>query len=228
MKRWKWSTSWALVWGFFLLVGGIILYTGYLSTLYLSSQERTPMITNETDQAVSAPTAHDPEAGGTALIMQTQTGEMTADDQASVSNSSKNNQEIPREQNLKDFSCPVHGSPLRSVGNYYSEAFDNYLFHAGMDYAEPEGTVIRATHGGKVIFSGADPILGQKVTLDCGEGWLVTYGSLVNLRVQVGKTVETQDALGQVGLFTAAESESDQPQLHYEVWHGDEVQRSVP
>ena len=211
MNRWKGYTSWALVWGFFLLVGGMILYTGYLGTLYFSSQERTPMITNETDQAVSARTAHDPEAGGTALIMQTQTGKMTAIDQAS-----------------KDFPCPVHGSPLRSVGNYYSEAFDNYLFHAGMDYAEQEGTMIRATHGGKVIFSGADPILGQKVTLDCGEGWLVTYGSLVNLRVQVGKTVETQDALGQVGLFTAAVSESDQPQLHYEVWHGDEVQRLVP
>jgi len=209
MNRWKGSTSWALVWGFFLLVGGMILYTGYLGTLYFSSQERTPMITNETDQAVSARTANDPEAGGTALI----------------TNSSKKDQEIPGEQNLKDFPCPVHGSPLRSVGNYYSEAFDNYLFHAGMDYAEPEGTMIRATHGGKVIFSGADPILGQKVTLDCGEGWLVTYGGLVNLRVQVGKTVEPQDALGQVGLFTAAESESDQPQLHYEVWHGDEVQR---
>ncbi|MFZ3131934.1 MAG: M23 family metallopeptidase [Desulfosporosinus sp.] len=165
------------------------------------------MLTTETDQAMSARTAHDPEAGGTALIMQTQTGEMTADDQAS-----------------KNFPCPVHGRLLRNVGNYYSEAFDNYLFHAGVDYAEPEGTMIRATHGGKVIFSGADPILGQKVTLDCGEGWLVTYGSLDNLRVQVGETVEIQDALGQVGFYSAAESESDQPQLHYEVWHGDEVQ----
>ena len=223
MNRWKGFTSWALVWCFFLLVGGMILYMGYLGTKYYSSQEKTPIRTNEIDQAVSV-CAHDPEIGKTALIMQTKTGEMTADDQASVSNSPKNDQEIPREQNLKDFPCPVHGSLMRSVGNYYFEAFDNYVFHAGMDYAEPEGTMIRATHGGKVVFSGADPILGQKVTLDCGEGWLVTYGGLVNLRVQVGKTVETHDALGQVGLFSAAESESDQPQLHYEVWHGDEVQ----
>jgi murein DD-endopeptidase MepM/ murein hydrolase activator NlpD len=208
MNCWKGSTSRAMIWGFFLILGGMILYSGYRSTLYFSSQERTPMITNQTDQAVSALTAHNPKAGGTALTMQTQTKEMTADDHAS-----------------KDFPCPVHGSLLRNVGNYYSEAFDNYLFHAGMDYAEPEGTMIRATHGGKVIFSGADPILGQKVTLDCGEGWLVTYGSLVNLRVQVGETVEIEDALGQVGFYSAAESESDQPQLHYEVWHGDEVQR---
>lgn len=208
MNRWKGPRSWALVWIFFLLVGGMILYAGYLGTLYFSSQEKTTMITNEADQAVSASTTHDPEAGGTGLIMQTQTEEMTSNDPL----------------NIKDFPSPVQGNHLRSVGNYYSEAFDNYLFHAGMDYAEPEGTVIRATHGGKVIFSGADPILGQKVTLDCGEGWLVTYGGLVNRRVQVGETVETQDALGQVGFFTVAESESDQPQLHYEVWHGDEIQ----
>lgn len=228
MNRWKGPTRWALVWGFFILVGGMIFYTGYLGTEYSSSQERTPVISNETERAMTASTAQEPEhEAGTeeALIKQTQTEEITENDQASVTNSSKSDQKIPREQNLKDFPCPVQGNPLRSVGNYYSEAFDSYLFHAGMDYAEPEGTVIRATHGGKVIFSGADPILGQKVTLDCGEGWLVTYGGLDNLRVQVGETVETQKAIAQVGFFTAAESESGQPQLHYEVWHGDEVQR---
>lgn len=222
MNRRKGSKSWALVWGFFLLVGGMILYTGYLGALYYSSQESTPMMTNETDQAVSVSTAQafEPEVGAETLMIQNQIAEMTADDQERVSISSTTDQE----KNLKNFSCPVHGNPLRSIGNYYSEAFANYLFHAGVDYAEPEGTMIRATHGGKVIFAGADPILGQKVILDCGEGWLVTYGGLDNLRVEVGKTVETQDALGQIGFFTAAESESGQPQLHYEVWHGDEVQ----
>jgi murein DD-endopeptidase MepM/ murein hydrolase activator NlpD len=158
--------------------------------------------------------------------MQNQTVKITADVQENVLISSNIDQEIPR-KNLKNFPSPVQGSILRSVGNYYFEAFDDYSFHAGIDYAEPEGTVIRATHGGKVIFAGADPILGQKVILDCGEGWLVTYGGLDNLRVQVGKTVENQEALGQVGLFTAAESESNQPQLHYEVWHGDEVQKPL-
>jgi murein DD-endopeptidase MepM/ murein hydrolase activator NlpD len=223
MKCWKWST-WNLVWGFFLLVGGMFFYTGYVGTIYFSSQERTPMITKEIEQAALAQIEQDVMAEETTLFRQAQVGRMTSDDQTTVTSSFKNDQEIQREQTIKDFPSPVQGSPLRHVGNYYFEDFDVYRFHAGIDYAEPEGTVIRVTHGGKVIFSGPDPILGQKVTLDCGEGWLVTYGGLVNLRVQVGETVETQDALGQVGLFTAAESESDQPQLHYEVWHGNEVQ----
>lgn len=227
MKRWRGSTSWTLVWGFLLLVGGMIFYTSYLGPIYLSSREKTSLITNET-KAVLARNEHDPEAGGTASTMQNQTGEETADDQLSLSNNAKRDQAIPRKQNLTDFPCPVNGSILRGVGNYYSEAFDSYFFHAGIDYAEAEGTMIRATHGGKVIFSGADPILGQKVTLDCGGGWLVTYGGLVNLQVQIGEIVETQDTLGQVGLFAVGETESDQPQVHYEVWHGDEMQKLAP
>ena len=212
MKRWKGYISWPLICGFFLLVGVIIFYTGYFRPLSNASQENTPVITTpETVQVVTPNPADDQEVGVTALKTQTQTGDIAEEVQTS-----------------KDFPCPVQGSPLRWPGNYYAGAFDSYLFHAGTDYAEPEGTVIRATHGGKVIFSGEDPILGHKVTLDCGQGWLVTYGGLVNLQVQVGQTIETQAALGQVGLFKAGESESDQPQLHYEVWHGDEVQREVP
>jgi len=207
MNRWKWSTSWALVWSVFITMGSMIIYTGYSDAVYSTSQERTPMISNEPDQAQSELTVHEPEIRVTALTRQAKTGKMTEDNLT-----------------LKDFPCPVQGIPLRSVGNYYSEVFDSYLFHAGIDYREPEGTMIRATHGGKVIFSGGDQILGQKVTLDCGEGWIVTYGGLDNLRVQVGETIETLDALGQVGFYTAPEGESDQPQLHYEVWYRDEVQ----
>jgi len=179
------------------------LYNGYLRTLDTTTQERAT-ITYEPDQDVLT---------------------RSVDEQlASPSDNSKNEQNIPREQTLKDFPCPVQGIALRGVGNYHSEVFDNYLFHTGQDYAQSEGTMIRVTHGGKVIFSGADHILGQKVTLDCGGGWIVTYGGLDNLRVKVGDIVKNQDALGQVGFYTCAESNSDQPQLHYEVWRGSEVQ----
>ena len=226
MNRWKGSKSWALLGIAFLLIGGIILYSGYIGTLSSSTQERVRMMTNETEQLVTASTVREPEAGSgsEALMTQKQTAEMTVDDQGSLSISSNIAQGISKEKNLKNFPSPAQGNPRRSVGNYYSKVFANYLFHAGVDYAEPEGTIIRATQGGKVIFAGADPILGQKVILDCGEGWLVTYGGLDNLRVEVGKMVETKDALGQISFFAAAESDSGQPQLHYEVWHKDEVQ----
>jgi len=208
MNRWKsLSKSWIMVWGVTFIVGGLIYYTGYQSTLAQSSQERAQKITSEKAHAVSAQVQ-------VPAAVASQGGPVQPDP-------------VKKILSIKDFPSPVDGRILRSVGNYYSESFEDYLFHAGTDYAESEGTMIRATRGGKIVFAGPDAILGQKVTLDCGEGWIVTYGGLDNLRVQEGETVGLRWALGQVGFFPASEGESDQPQLHYEVWHGNEVQRPL-
>lgn len=127
-------------------------------------------------------------------------------------------------KSIKDFQSPIQGGLIKTAGNYYSEALQAYLFHAGTDYAQTEGAVIRVKHSGKVIYAGPDPILGQKVELDCGEDWSVIYGGLENLRVKEGDQVEVNQAIGQVGYYANADGVKDQPQLHFEVWHGDEVQ----
>lgn len=124
----------------------------------------------------------------------------------------------------QDFPSPVQVEPLREVGNYYSDNLNAYLFHAGNDYPLTEGAVIRATHKGKVTFAGPDPILGQKVEIDCGENWHVVYGGLDNLRVQQGSEVGVNDILGQIGYFPGADGVNDRTQLHYEVWNGDKAQ----
>lgn len=127
-------------------------------------------------------------------------------------------------KSIKDFPSPVRGVPLKGTGNYYSESLQAYLFHAGTDYVQSEGAVIRVKHAGKVTYAGPDPILGGKVEIDCGEDWSVIYGGLENLRVKEGDRVEVNQALGQIGYYPGADGVKDQPQLHYEVWHGDEVQ----
>jgi len=224
MNRWKWNRSWILVWVSSLLIGGLILYIGYQSVLYESSQEKSQ--TTKTVQTVTAKVpmsaSEEPRDGKVAGIS-TQTGERTTVDDAQLK-VSKNSSAVTK-LNIKDFPSPVQGKVLRSVGNYYSEVLDSYLFHGGMDYAEPEGATIRATHGGKVVFAGQDPVLGQKVTLDCGGGWLVTYGGLDNLSVKSGDTIKTLERIGQVGFYPGAEGSSHQSQLHYEVWHDGDVQR---
>lgn len=125
---------------------------------------------------------------------------------------------------IKDFPSPIQVEPFRGVENYFSENLSAYLFHAGRDYPLAEGAVIRATHGGKVTFAGADPILGQKVEVDCGEDWRVVYGGLDNLRVQQGDIIEDNDILGQIGYYSGADGINDRTQLHYEVWKGDQAQ----
>lgn len=124
---------------------------------------------------------------------------------------------------LADFPSPVQGPVLRAVGNYYSEEIKDYLYHTGTDYLQAEGAMITATRGGTVTYAGPDPFLGQKVEIDCGEGWFVTYGCLDNLRVKTGDKVEPGVILGQVALDGGPDAMSGQTQLHYEVRYGDEV-----
>ncbi|SHH21159.1 M23 family metallopeptidase [Desulfosporosinus lacus] len=236
MKRWHIAKDWVLVWGFAFILAGLILYIGYLSSGAEISIEKPQKLTNESAHAVSASPAIKTEKNNGA------NGVSVTESEQMMTNSLNQDPELQEEIKLvlgeknlvnasigiKDFPSPVNGKPIRNVGNYYSKAFGNYVYHAGLDYALSEGTMIRATHGGTVIEAGPDPIQGQKVTLDCGEGWIITYGGLDNLRVQEGEFIETQGALGQVGLFPGSEGESDQPQLHYELWHNGQVQRIVP
>lgn len=254
MNRWKGSYSWLGVWGVTLVVSGLILYSGYQRALTEDSREKAAAEqkqaqaqekaqekeSNETAQGIDHALEAGVEEGQAALAQPDQTAAKSPSATNTSKASAQEAQEIREGLNLvmgqskstknslslQDFPCPVKGTPLRTVGNYYSEEMKDYLFHAGVDYAEPEGTMVRATHGGKVIFAGLDPVLGQKVTLDCGEGWTVTYGGLENLRVKVGDIVQAQSALGQVGFSSGAEG--GEKRLHYEVWHNDLVQNPLP
>lgn len=77
-------------------------------------------------------------------------------------------QEQKAKLSVKDFPSPATGEHIREVGNYYSENLDTYLFHAGTDYALPEGAVIRATHEGKVTLPGLIPFWVRKWRLTAG------------------------------------------------------------
>ncbi len=231
MNRWRFHKRWTVIGSLSFLFGGLILYGGYQSSLSDLSPGIPQTITNEAAH-VSSPTAQDVKTRGTNhKYAQQEDSAISLDQEHEFQEALKlvfgkvNTGNKPLE--LKDFPSPVHGKTLRNVGNYDSETFGDYRFHAGVDYAVLEGTVIRATHGGIVVFSGLDPMLGQKVVLECGEGWQVTYGNLDNLRVQEGEIIKTHTALGQVGILPGAESESGQPQLHYEVWHESQIQRPL-
>lgn len=216
MNRWKGYLSWILVWSCTLLIGGLILRIGYLDATSNRPQGREQLTMRQEAKTTMT------KQGITSPQQKSETGTKVLD-------SKTQNPEGPKRlmQTYKDFPSPVQGKLLKGVGNYYFETLESYMFHPGQDYLEPEGTIIRATHQGKVVFAGIDPLLGQKVELDCGQGWMVTYGGLDNLRVKVGQTVEKQGVLGQVGFSPGAEGMNNQTHLHYEVWDGNNVQSMV-
>ena len=115
-----------------------------------------------------------------------------------------------QKRTVEEFTSPVAGAPILKTH-----------LQMGTDYAQAEGAVIRSNMKGQVIYAGSDPVLGEKVVIDCFEGWRVVYGGLTNLRVKAGDQVDINKAIGQIGYYPNANEGINRPHLHYEVWQRD-------
>lgn len=209
--------GWKRGWAYFMMLTII----GLASLTYgLARLEQVPSGREVVGQAIAAKD----QQTVTEAVSETSDLDKPVVRQEEINKADVNKQDQKTKQSVKDFPSPALGEHIREVGNYYSENMDTYLFHAGTDYALPEGAVIRATHEGKVTFAGADPILGEKVEIDCGDNWRVVYGGLENLRVHQGDVIERNEVLGQIGYYPGADGVNDRTQLHYEVWSEDEAQ----
>jgi murein hydrolase activator len=86
------------------------------------------------------------------------------------------------------------------------------LVRTGMEIAAPEGTSVRAIHGGTVGYAEGYTGLGTLVILDHGGNNYSLYGYLLSLSVQRGEVVEAGAEVGRVG-----PSPAGPPQLYFEV-----------
>ena len=86
------------------------------------------------------------------------------------------------------------------------------LLRSGMEIAAPEGTVVRAVHGGTVGYAEGYTGLGTLVILDHGGNNFSLYGYLLSLSVQRGEIVEAGGEIGRVG-----PSPAGPPQLYFEM-----------
>ena len=86
--------------------------------------------------------------------------------------------------------------------------------HEGIDLLAPEGSAVRASAAGKVIFAGQGPeAYGLTVILFHGGRWTTTYSFLQKVTVKEGDQVKLGERIGLVGDTGLAE----EPQLHFEV-----------
>ena len=88
--------------------------------------------------------------------------------------------------------------------------------HAGMDFAAPTGTPVRAADSGTVTFAGTRGGYGLLVIVDHGGGRETYYAHLSRISVQVGSAVDHRQQLGLVGMTGTATG----PHLHFEVRDG--------
>ncbi|MDG4793909.1 M23 family metallopeptidase [Micromonospora sp. WMMD1082] len=89
--------------------------------------------------------------------------------------------------------------------------------HAGIDFALPAGTPVRAAFGGTVTKAGdVGDGYGISVVIDHGNGYLTHYAHLSTARVSVGGKVSTGQTIGLEG----STGDSTGPHLHFEVHQG--------
>lgn len=85
--------------------------------------------------------------------------------------------------------------------------------HYGIDLAAPTGTKIRASDGGKVIYTGRDGSLGLVIRIDHGGNMTTVYGHCSKILVNVGDKVYQDQHIANVGNT----GYSTGPHLHFEV-----------
>lgn len=87
-------------------------------------------------------------------------------------------------------------------------------FHDGLDILAKEGSAVRASAKGTVIFAGeGPPDYGLTVIVHHGGRWTTTYANLGKVTVKDGEKIKAGERLGKVGMTGIAK----EPQIHYEL-----------
>lgn len=108
---------------------------------------------------------------------------------------------------------------LFPVDGYITKKFESsmgkaYGGHPGIDIVSKEGSIIRATADGFVVFSGWNPKYGNIIVINHRDGFISFYKHNKRLLVEEGSNVNKGDSialLGNSGL-------SSGPHLHFEIW----------
>lgn len=118
-------------------------------------------------------------------------------------------------KNLPDTAAPKFAWPLKGkLRRGFSAPAGAKTGHDGIDILGTEGTAVRASTAGKVIFAGPGPDeYGKTVIIYHAGRWTTTYSYLGKITVKEGDRVKAGERIGTVGQTGLA----DQPQLHFEI-----------
>ena len=110
--------------------------------------------------------------------------------------------------------APIEGFITKRMESVFSSV-DN--LHGGIDIVASEGTPIRATSSGVVIFSGWTYEMGNLIILYHGDDYITHYGHNQQNIISRLDIVKKGDVIGYVGNTGI----SSGPHLHFEIWKGD-------
>lgn len=112
---------------------------------------------------------------------------------------------------------PVQNGYITSTYGYRSDPFTGRTaFHAGIDFAGPEGTHVFAVAPGIVSWAGEKTGYGNMVEINHGDGVSTRYAHASRVAVKVGDLV----AKDQLVAYMGSTGRSTGSHLHYEVLRG--------
>jgi len=107
----------------------------------------------------------------------------------------------------------LHGIKTSGFGNRKDPFNTRLAFHSGVDFAAPVGTPVRASAGGKVVFSGTLGSYGKVVEIDHGAGLVTRYAHLSKIVVKKHQIVEPEQLIARMG----STGRSTGSHLHFEI-----------
>jgi murein DD-endopeptidase MepM/ murein hydrolase activator NlpD len=113
---------------------------------------------------------------------------------------------------------PVSNKDLKRIASGFGYRIDPVYkttkFHAGLDFAAPQGTPIYATANGTVETAGnTGNGYGNHVVINNGYGYSTLFGHMFRIKVKHGEKVKRGEIIGWVGNT----GKSTGPHCHYEV-----------
>ncbi len=108
------------------------------------------------------------------------------------------------------FAWPLDGNVRRG----FTQRGRSADFHEGLDIPVPNGTAVRASAAGRVLFAGEEPRqFGKLVVVDHGGGMQSAYAFLSRITVKEGDAVSQGERVGLSGHSGQARG----PELHFEI-----------
>lgn len=129
---------------------------------------------------------------------------------------------VSNEPYTTSYTMPVNGDILKDFSTttlQFSQTFGDMRLHPAVDIACKEGTFISALTDGKVLSVEESVTLGNVITVEHGDGLIVKYACVKDVKIKAGDKVKGGDLIGKVG--TVPNESSDQPHLHIEATKND-------
>ena len=113
------------------------------------------------------------------------------------------------------FAWPVNSSNVVSVtfGTKLNAVHNVYRVHNGVDISGEYGSIVSAADDGLVTAAGYDPVYGNYVLINHGNGFETLYAQLSVIKVEEGTVVTKGTAIAKLGMTGYALT----PHLHFEV-----------